>query len=147
MKSGEMLSRMLILITSSHLGQVDRGGKPYVLHPLAVMNLLNSDDEELQCIALGHDVVEDTSVTFEDLAYLGFSSRVIEGINAVTKRQGESLDDYKVRVFANRDAMLVKRCDLEHNMDLRRLKKVGEKDLARREKYLQFSLEIFARLG
>jgi (p)ppGpp synthase/HD superfamily hydrolase len=118
-----------------------------VLHPLAVMNLLNSDDEELQCVALGHDVVEDTSVTFEDLAYLGFSSRVIEGINAVTKRQGESLDDYKARVFANRDAMLVKRCDLEHNMDLRRLKTVGEKDLARREKYLQFSLEISARLG
>ena len=48
MKKGEMLSKMLVLATNAHAGQFDRGGKPYILHPLAVLELANSDDEEIQ---------------------------------------------------------------------------------------------------
>lgn len=53
------LSYMLALCTSAHRDQYDKGGQPYALHPLAVM--LNTD--ELRCIALGHDLLEDTHVT------------------------------------------------------------------------------------
>lgn len=68
LKKGEMLSKMLVIATNAHAGQFDKGGKPYILHCLAVMNLLDSSDEELLCIAVGHDVIEDTAITYQELA-------------------------------------------------------------------------------
>lgn len=133
---------MLVLATNAHAGQFDRGGAPYILHPLKVMHYLKTDDEELQCIALGHDIIEDTGTTYYELLDAGMSMRVIEGIRALTKQPGESYNEYKTRVLANRDAMLVKQCDLRHNSDIRRLKGVSDKDLARMAKYHQFWLEI-----
>lgn len=147
MKRGELLSRMLHIATNAHHGQFDRGGKPYILHPLKVMHYLKTDDEELQCIALGHDVVEDTDVTYADLREAGMTARILEGIAALTKLPGETLDEYKTRVFASKDAMRVKLCDLRHNTDIRRLKGVTERDIARTAKYHQFYLEIQARLA
>ncbi len=146
MKNGEMLSKMLVLMTNAHAGQFDKGGRPYALHPLAVMYLLNTDDEELQCIALGHDIIEDTSVTYEELRNAGISQRVQDGIRALTKIPGETHDEYKARVFANTDAMKVKMCDLQHNSDIRRLKGVTEKDILRMTKYHIFYLEIQRKL-
>jgi (p)ppGpp synthase/HD superfamily hydrolase len=146
MKRGEMLSRMLVLVTNAHDGQFDRGGVPYILHPLKVMHYLKTNDEELQCIALGHDVVEDTDITYQDLRNANISERVIAGIAALTKVPGETLEEYKERVFANPDAMLVKLCDLRHNTDIRRLKGVKQKDLDRMAKYHQFYMEIQACL-
>ncbi len=141
-----MLGKMLVLATNAHAGQFDRGGNPYILHPLKVMHYLKTDDEELMCMALGHDVVEDTSVTFKDLREAGMSERVIEGIRSLTKMPGQTYDEYKAVVFANRDAMRVKLADLRHNTDIRRLKGVTEKDIARMAKYHQFFVEIKARL-
>lgn len=147
MKRGEMLGKMLVLATNAHAGQYDKGGRPYILHPLKVMHYLKSDDEELQCIALGHDVIEDTDVTYKDLHDLEITERVIQGIRALTKVPGETYDEYKERVFANPDAMRVKLSDLRHNTDIRRLKGVSVKDLARLEKYNRFYLEILERLN
>lgn len=147
MRKGEMLDKMLVLCTNAHHGQFDKGGRPYILHPLRVMSFLKTEDEELQCIALGHDVIEDTKTTYADLREVGISERVIEGIRALTKVPGETLDEYKARVFANPDAMQVKMCDLRHNSDIRRLKGVTDKDIARIAKYHQFYLEIQARIG
>jgi (p)ppGpp synthase/HD superfamily hydrolase len=147
MKKGEMLGAMLVLVTNAHAGQFDRGGKPYILHPLAVMHKLRTDDEELMCIALGHDVIEDTKTTYVDLRAAGMTERVITGIRALTKVPGETYDEYKERVFANPDAMKVKLKDLMHNTDIRRLKGVSEKDIARMAKYHQFYMEILARLA
>ena len=146
MKKGEMLDAMLVLATNAHAGQFDKGGKPYILHPLRVMSFLKEDDEELQCIALGHDVIEDTKTTWKDLEAIGMSTRVIAGIRTLTKLPGQSYDEYKTVVFTNRDAMKVKLCDLRHNTDIRRLKGVTQKDIERMAKYHQFYLEIQAKL-
>jgi (p)ppGpp synthase/HD superfamily hydrolase len=137
-----MLAKMLVLATNAHAGQFDRGGAPYILHPLKVMHYLKTCDEELQCIALGHDIIEDTSITYSELLAAGMSMRVVEGIRTLTKQPGEGYDEYKARVMQSRDAMLVKQCDLRHNSDIRRLKGVSEKDLSRIAKYSQFYLEI-----
>lgn len=142
MKRGEMLNKMLVLATTRHAGQFDRGGNPYILHPLKVMYYLKSNDEELQCIALAHDLVEDTDTTYDELRSMGFTNRVIDGIAALTKLPGESYDQYKERVKANPDAIKVKMADLRHNTDIRRLKGVTEKDLARVEKYHRFYMEL-----
>lgn len=146
MKKGEMLAQMLHIATTAHHGQFDRGGNPYILHPLKVMHYLKSTDEELMCMALAHDVIEDTAVTYAELRAAGMSERVIEGIRALTKQPGQTYEEYKQGVFASEDAMRVKMADLRHNTDIRRLKGVTEKDIARMAKYHQFYMEIRARL-
>jgi len=147
MKKGHMLATMLVIATNAHDGQYDKGGAPYILHPLKVMHYLKSDDEELMCMALGHDVIEDTSVTYQDLRDDHISERVIVGIRCLTKQPGQTYDEYKEGVFGSEDAMKVKMADLRHNTDIRRLKGVTEKDIARMAKYHTFYMEIKARLG
>jgi (p)ppGpp synthase/HD superfamily hydrolase len=137
---------MMVLAAMGHNGQFDKSGKTYILHCLTVMQYLETEDEELMCIALGHDLLEDTNVTKEELLRLGFSDRVVNGIVALTKVKGQSYEEYKQSVFANEDAMRVKMCDLRHNSDIRRLKGVTEKDLARLKKYHQFYLELKEKL-
>jgi (p)ppGpp synthase/HD superfamily hydrolase len=110
------------------------------------MHYLKSDDEELMCMALGHDVIEDTKVTYKDLRDAGITERVINGIRALTKQPGQTYDEYKEGVFANEDAMRVKMADLRHNTDIRRLKGVTEKDIARMAKYHTFYLEIQSKI-
>lgn len=146
MKKGEMLAKMLLIATNAHAGQFDKGGAPYILHPLKVMHYLKTDDEELQCIALGHDVIEDTDTTFQDLLDAGMSERVVAGIRALTKQRGQSYEEYQAVVYANPDAMRVKMADLRHNTDIRRLKGIRDKDIDRMVKYQKFYLEIQARL-
>jgi len=147
MKKGELLGKVLVLATNAHAGQFDRGGKPYILHPLKVMHYLKSDDEELMCVALLHDVVEDTKTTWADLKEIGCTDRVLDAVSALTKMPGQSYDDYKEEVFSNEDAMRVKMADLRHNTDIRRLKGVTQKDLERLAKYNQFYLELQAKLA
>lgn len=142
MQKGHMLNTMLVLATNRHSGQFDRGGVPYILHCLKVLHYTRSDDEELNCIALGHDIIEDTDTTYQELQDLGFTHRIVTGIEALTKRRGESYDDYKERVKANADARKVKKSDLRHNSDIMRLKGITEKDLARNEKYHRFYAEL-----
>ncbi len=142
MKKGEMLSAMLVICTNAHVGQFDKAGKPYILHPLKVMHYLKTEDEELQCIALGHDLFEDTKVSAQDLRDAGVSERVIKGIMCLTKMPGESPEEYQQKVMSNLDSIKVKKEDLRHNSDIRRLHGVTPKDILRIEKYHKFYLRI-----
>jgi (p)ppGpp synthase/HD superfamily hydrolase len=144
---GVLLSKMLVFATNHHAGQFDKGNVPYILHPLAVMQLLSSEDEELQCVALGHDIVEDCSVTYDELRQEGFTDRIINGIRALTKIPGESYSEYQEKVQACPDAILVKIADLRHNTDITRLKGVEAKDLARAERYWKFYVLLLQKKG
>lgn len=142
----QQLSNMLVLATQRHDGQFDKGGMPYILHPLKVMHYLKTADEELQCIALGHDLVEDTFKSanegYDFLKSRGFSCRVVDGIRSLTKKPGESYEQYKTQVKINPDAVLVKMADLRHNSDIRRLKGVTLKDVERTVRYHEFYQEL-----
>lgn len=137
-----MLSKAILIATNAHAGQFDKGGSPYILHPLKVMHYLRSQDEELQCIAVLHDVIEDTDLTWEVLIEAGMSKRVLAALVALTKIKGQSYEAYKTAVKSNKDAILVKMADLRHNSDIRRLKGVTEKDLQRIAKYNVFYNEL-----
>ena len=141
-KKGEMLATMLVIAANAHAGQYDKAGKPYILHPLKVMHYLKTDDEELQCIALGHDLFEDTDVTAQTLLDAGISQRVVDGITCMTKMPGESPEQYEAKVLSNLDSIRCKKEDLRHNSDIRRLKGVTEKDVRRIEKYHRFYLKL-----
>lgn len=144
LKKGEMLAAMLLICTNAHAGQFDKAGMPYILHPLKVMHYLKTDDEELMCIALGHDLFEDTKICAQDLRNAGVSERVIKGIMCLTKMPGESPEEYKNKVKSNIDSIKVKKCDLRHNSDIRRLKSnvITDKDIVRTVKYQNFYLEL-----
>jgi len=139
---GEMLSNMILFATNKHSGQFDKSGQPYILHPLRLMYMLKTEDEELQCIALGHDLVEDCDVTYVDLAKQGFSHRIIQGIRDLTKVPGETRGEYRAKVKSNPDAIKVKMCDLRHNSDITRLKGLTPADIERTIYYHEFYTEL-----
>lgn len=141
----QMKMRMLSLAAEKFNGVFDKGGEPYLLHCIEVMNRLNTDDEELQCIALGHDLFEDTGVVPLDLINMDFSMRIVHGIDMMTKWPFLSQEEYEDRVLSNPDSILVKEADLSHNSDIRRLKGVSEKDIQRMIKYHKFFLRIKAK--
>jgi len=142
MKKGELLGKFIVLATNAHAEQFDKAEVPYILHVLEVLHGVRDEDEEIQCIAVGHDLFEDTDVTVEDLLELGATARIIEGILALTKQNGESYATYKRKVLANRDAMKVKKSDLRHNSQLSRLKGITERDVKRMGRYMTFYAEI-----
>ena len=131
----KLLSTAIALAAEKHKNQTDKAGMPYILHTLKVMHYLKTDDQELMIIAVLHDIVEDTDITFKDLQNMGFSTRVIDGIRRMTKMPGQTLEEYMEAISGSMDSIRVKLCDLRHNMDPRRLKGVTEKDAARMDKY------------
>lgn len=137
-----MLSTAIAFAAFQHKNQFDKGGVPYILHTLKVMHYLKTDDIELMCIAVLHDVIEDCHVTSIQLRELGMSERVIAGVIAMTKKNKESEEDKFIRLSSNKDAVLVKLCDLRHNMDIRRLKGVQEKDLKRMNAYCELYTKL-----
>lgn len=131
-----MLGTAIRIAALSHEKQLDKGGNPYILHPLAVMTNLRTNDQELMAIAVLHDVIEDDAQwTCEKLAEQGMSDRVLEALRCLTHSKEESYEDYIKRISTNRDATRVKLEDLTHNMDLRRMKGLREKDFDRMVKY------------
>jgi (p)ppGpp synthase/HD superfamily hydrolase len=130
-----LLAKAIALASEKHMGQFDKGGMPYILHPLKVMHYIKSDDLELMAIAVMHDVVEDCDVSFKDLEDMGFTARIIDALRLVTKMPGQTHEEYLNGIKSNKDAIAVKLADLRHNSDIRRLKGITEKDVARMKKY------------
>ena len=127
------LERAIEIAARTHAGQVDKGGAPYILHPLRVM--LRVAPGAQQIVAVLHDVVEDSEVTFEDLAREGFAAEVIAGLRAVTKIEGESYEDFVARAALDPVGKAVKLADLMENSDLSRIAEPSQKDMERVEKY------------
>lgn len=130
-----MFDKAILIAANEHLGQRDKGGKAYILHPIRLAMRLRTDDEELMCIAVLHDAAEDGKVTFNDLVEQGFSSRVVNALKLLTHQKGIPYEEYIYQMRDNYDALRVKREDLKDNSDLSRLKGISEKDLARLTKY------------
>ena len=128
-----MLEKAIQIAARAHEGQKDKAGQAYILHPLRVM-LRSSNDTERICGVL-HDVIEDTDITLDMLRNQGFTSDVLAALDALTKRQGESYEDFTSRILKNEIACHVKLADLTDNMDLSRLQNPSEDDLRRVEKY------------
>jgi len=131
----KLLSKAIQIASEAHEHDLDRGGSPYILHPLRLMFRLRTDDPELMAIAVLHDVVEDSDWTIQDLREQGFTERVLKALTLLTHDDGSPYDDYIEKISKNIDAIFVKMEDLRDNSDITRLKGVTEKDLKRTEKY------------
>lgn len=128
------LERALQIAVQAHAGQKDKSGAAYIFHPIRVM--MRCSSPEAKIVGLLHDVVEDTSVTFDELAAEGFSDEVLAALRLLTHASEVPYADYIEQVKTNRIATEAKLADLEDNMDIRRLQDVDEKAAARFKKYL-----------
>ncbi|MBX3272482.1 MAG: HD domain-containing protein [Sandaracinaceae bacterium] len=126
-------TRAVEIAAQAHVGQLDKGGAPYLEHPLRLMLRAETPAEKL--VAVLHDVVEDSAWTLEALAREGFSSEVLAALERLTRLEGEPYEDFIERVAEHPLARRVKLLDLADNADLSRIPAPSESDRARVEKY------------
>ena len=131
----ELTMKAMKLAYEAHQGQVDNAGVPYVFHPWHLAESMT--DEISTCAALLHDVVEDTSITLEELEKQ-FPAEVTEALALLTHADGVDYFDYVRAIKTNAVAKQVKLADLAHNSDSSRMTGTGidpEKLAQRLEKY------------
>ncbi len=129
-----ILEEAIALAVKAHQGQLDKVGRPYILHPLRVMFRVERDVDQI--VAILHDVVEDSDITFDDLRGMGYSEEIIEALDGVTRRDDETYEVFVERSLAHPVSRRVKRADLEDNMDVRRMPSaLTERDVARLQRY------------
>lgn len=114
-----MTKKALKICFNAHIDQVDKTGIPYVFHPFHLAEQMN--DEDSVCVALLHDVVEDTDITFKDLIEEGFSENVINALKLLTHSDDTPYMEYVAKIKTNPIAKKVKLADLKHNSDITRL--------------------------
>ena len=129
----QLLERAIKLAEKYHKGQFDKGGNPYIEHPLRVMEGVESIEEKV--LAILHDVLEDCDVSIDQLLKEGIPECLVEKLEILCKGNDEKYFDYIDRIKADQSTINVKLSDLNDNMNLKRLKEVTEKDINRIEKY------------
>jgi (p)ppGpp synthase/HD superfamily hydrolase len=128
------LERAIAIATKAHTGQIDKAGQAYISHPRRVIASLTTTDENI--VGVLRDVVEDCpGWTSDRLRDEGFSEVVLSALDSVTKREGESYDDFVRRAASNVIGREVKRADPNDNLDLTRISMPTERDHARLETY------------
>ena len=131
----EETKKALKLAFKAHKDQLDKGGLPYIYHPLHLAEQMK--DEDTTVTALLHDIVEDTNYTMEDLRQMGFRESVCRALELLTHDESVPYMEYISKIKENPVAKAVKLADLQHNSDLSRLEStsLNESTYKRLEKY------------
>ena len=143
------LEKAIKIAVEAHTGQVDKGGNPYILHPLRVM--LSLDTEEERIVGVLHDVVEDCEGwSWERLKEQGCSDKIIEALKSVSKtleeeKQFKEMDDpdekmehylqFIQRAKTNKIGRNVKAADIRDNLDISRIDDITDSDINRLNRY------------
>lgn len=117
----------------AHKNQTDKGGMPYIYHPIHIAEQMT--DEKTTCIALLHDVFEDTDMSLELLSDYGFDDEIKKALKLMIHYSSVPYMDYIKKIKENPMALKVKIADLQHNSDLTRLDNIDAYSIARIEKY------------
>lgn len=132
----DLTCKAMKLAYDAHQGQTDKSGLPYIFHPFHLAEQMK--DEVTVCIALLHDVVEDTDITIEELE-TEFPEEVTEALKLLTHDKATDYSDYIMKIKESPAAREVKLADLRHNSDISRIRdksiRSSEKTLQRIEKY------------
>ena len=144
------LQKAISIAVEAHEGQIDKGGSPYILHPLRVMMSLKTEDEMI--VGVLHDVIEDCSdkgFDWKRLRQEGFTGEILEALYSVTKTPEEEAHfktlsgeekisaylEFVARAKQNAIGRRVKRADIFENLNVSRLGELREKDLFRLNQY------------
>jgi len=131
------IDETITFIKEAHKGQVDKSGIEYWKHPVAVMKgLPELEDanpkllEELQHIALLHDVLEDTKYTEQDLKDMGYTDQIVDAVKLVTRTKDVTYNQFIDNIIdsGNQHALIVKISDMTHNMSDERFDLLSKED-------------------
>ena len=122
----ELTNRAMKIAYAAHHGQVDKGGIPYIFHPIHLAEQMT--DEVSCCAALLHDVVEDTPITMEELA-AQFPQEVIAVLQFLTHQEDVPYFDYVRAIKGNPIAVKIKLADIAHNSDQTRCTNLTQEQL------------------
>ncbi|MBQ8192498.1 MAG: HD domain-containing protein [Bacilli bacterium] len=128
----KLTRKAMIIAYNAHVNQFDKAGVPYIYHPIHLAEQMNTETECI--VALLHDVVEDTNITFQQLEK-EFPSEIIEILKLLTHNSDIEYMDYITELKKNPIARKVKIADIIHNSDESRLNNISEKDIERINKY------------
>lgn len=128
----KLTRKAMVIAYEAHKNQVDKSGVPYIYHPIHVAEQMNTENECI--IALLHDVVEDTNVSFKQLEEV-FSKEIIDILKLLTKKKEIDYYEYINKIKENAVARKAKIADIKHNLDRSRLDVITDKDIKREEKY------------
>ena len=131
----ESLEKAIQIVTKEFAGVIDKGGNPYILHCLAVMEGVEYLGSSVMCAAVLHDLVEDTDWTEEALRKEGFPEDIIDMVLICTKKKDDEYFDYIARVSKKPETRAIKISDLRHNMKIERLIELDDKAIERIKKY------------
>ena len=146
------MQRAIEIAVEAHKGQLDKAGNLYVLHPLRVMMNLDTEDEKI--VGVLHDVVEDCEGwTWDRLRSEGFSEKIINALQSVSKRPDEEVEFSRLKETGSEDAVRqhyfafirraganeigrkVKAADIADNLDISRIKTLSNEDMIRLRRY------------
>ena len=131
-----LTNRAMRIAYKAHHGQTDKSGQPYIFHPYHIAEQMT--DEVSVCVALLHDVVEDTDVTIEELER-EFPKEVTDALRLLTHEKGTDYFEYVKMIREDPVAVKVKLADIAHNSDETRFAGCdgisGERLAELREKY------------
>lgn len=132
----KLIEKAISIALEKHSGQTDNNGKPYILHVLRVMLAMDTEDE--MTAGVMHDVIEDSDYTLDNMEEDGFPEHIINAVDAISRREGESYEDFFNRAVQDPIAKKIKKADLEDKMRLKEYDKLSEKDLEKLNKYIKY---------
>ena len=145
--SDNQIYKALEIVTNLFENDLDKGGMPYILHLLYVYKHVSTEEEKV--VGLLHDTLEDKDVTAKDLLEVGFSEKIVNDVVMLTRVKPIEYTDYIENMIKNGsvEALHVKLADLEHNMDITRIKNPSIKEIERvKRRYIPTHEKIMNRL-
>lgn len=119
----KLIDHCIIFATYKHAEQLDKLGLPYIYHPLRVMLDDSLTTENQKCVAVCHDLLEDTDTTIKDLHDIGMPDDMITKVVALTHLKNEPNTTYWQRILdePSGDAKLIKLADIKDNTSENRM--------------------------
>ena len=128
------LQKAIVMAIEAHDGQVDKGGEPYIFHPLRVMMKMQTEEERI--VAVLHDTLEDTSLSPQEITK-EFGMGVMLAVDALTRKKGETYSKYIRRVKTHSLAKKVKIADIHDNLSPSRIQALPVEERGIVDRYLK----------
>ncbi|BAX97304.1 phosphohydrolase [Mycobacteroides stephanolepidis] len=119
------------LAEEAHAGQTDKAGQPYIGHVRRVAAAVDPQEATYIAAAFLHDVVEDSTITLDELAAQGFPQEIVTAVGLLTRQKHIPAEDYYRRIRSDPIALAVKLSDIADNASTDRLARL---DPATRER-------------
>ena len=127
MKWMNVTRKAIVVAKHAHVGQTDKCGMPYWLHPYRVGLAVACYGEDAIAVGFLHDVLEDTRITPRFLRQLRFEEHIIDAVVTLSRKNGESYSKYIKRIEQNEIAIRVKIADLTDNLRYDRIRNLWGK--------------------